>query len=115
LEIQFSIHNTTPLSGTIQNVSYDLYADGKFVGSGVVDQPVEIPARSTTSAVTDFFLGPSESAMGLWSYFFDQGQVRWLAQGNAIVNQSLFGSIHVGFTCESSPNIGSISCNYTAD
>jgi len=110
LVLQFAIKDSTPIGGTIENASYALYADGSYVGRGIVNGPVEIPARGSTVASSDFLLTAAGSFRGSRSYFLDLGAVSWRATGSAKLVQSLLGSFRVQFDCTSTS--GPISCSY---
>jgi LEA14-like dessication related protein len=112
LVIQFTITNPAPIGATIENASYDLYADGSYVGHGVVSQPFKIPARGTATSSTDFFLPVTGGFRGTWIYFLGGGEVYWRASGNATVSQSLLGTVEAQFSCTSAPRVNGISCSY---
>ncbi len=113
LVIQFTIKNSTPVGATIENATYNLYADGNYIGRGLVNQPVKVPARGSVAARTDFLLPLKGSLLWSWTYFIDGGAVSWRAVGNATLAQSFLGAFNLQFNCLSSPGYSSISCAYT--
>jgi len=114
LVVQFSIKNSAPIGGTLLYSVYNLYADGNYVGRGLIDSSVKIPAHGSVQATTDFLLPLLGSLRGSWSYFLDGGDVSWRAVGNATVNESVLGTFSVNFDCTSSSAYNSISCSYAA-
>lgn len=108
---QFEIRNPAPVGATAENVIYDMYADGSYVGRGVIVQPLKIPPMGTVTASTNFLLTPVGSVRGTWRYFLDGGNVSWRAIGNATLIQPILGILHVQFDCLSSSD-SSISCSY---
>jgi LEA14-like dessication related protein len=114
LVVQFTVKNSTPIGGTLQYSVYNLYADGNYVGRGLINSPVRIPAHGSIDATTDFLLPLVGTLRGSWSYFLDRGDVSWRAVGNATVNESILGTFSVNFDCLSSSQYNSISCSYAA-
>lgn len=109
---QFQVRNPTPVGATVENVMYDMYADGNYLGLGVIDQPLKIPAMGSVLGETNFLLTPVGSIRGAWIYFLDGGQVSWKVVGNATLIQSILGILHVQFDCISESSESSISCSY---
>jgi LEA14-like dessication related protein len=112
--VQFTIQNSTPLSGTIEKAVFNLYADGGYIGRGAIDQPVKVPAKSTVSTTTDLLLPLAGGLRGTWSYFLDVGTVSWRATGNATIFESITGVVKIQFDCTSVKGSGSISCTYSS-
>jgi hypothetical protein len=109
---QFTVKDDTPVGGTVENASYNLYADGGYVGRGVVNTAVVVPARGSVIGISVFLVPLAGSLRGTWSYFVDGGDVSWHAVGNATISQSVLGTVRVQFNCNTFNGTGSISCNY---
>jgi len=112
LVLEFVIKNATPLGVTLNYATYIVYGDSSYIGRGVIEQSVKIPARGSASAYTDFLVPLQGSIQGTWDYFINGGNVSWRAIGDATITQTLTGSLAVEFNCLSSPGYSSISCSY---
>ena len=111
---QFMVTNHLPLSATVQNVVYNLYADGSYVGHGTIDESLKIPASASVMASTNLLLPLAGGIRGTWIYFLDGGNVTWRAIGNATLIQPILGILQVQFNCVSPSPYNSISCSYVA-
>lgn len=113
LLLQFTLNDDTPVGCTLIYADYNLYADGGYVGHGIINRAVIVPARGSVTETSLFLLPLAGSLRGSWRYFVDGGDVDWNAQGNASITQSVLGKIAIHFDCSAVNGTAStISCSY---
>jgi Major capsid protein Gp23 len=110
--VLFEIRDKTPIGGIVKDAVFNLYADGNYVGRGALGNAVSIPANGAATAEAYLLLPVSGTLHATSAYFLDLGMVTWRASGNATLSQSILGTIHVGFSCNSVTGTGQISCSY---
>jgi LEA14-like dessication related protein len=98
LLVQFQVDNPTPVSARLVNASYFLYGNGNYLGTGVIAQPFNIPAFSSTFVESSFTTGFVDSARVLFSYVLsNNNHIAREARGNATFSEPLLGLVVVHF------------------
>jgi LEA14-like dessication related protein len=80
----------------LSSISYTLYGNNNYLGSGNINQQLCIAAGQTTDVPTTITLSYIGGAETVWSVYKNGGTVHWEVKGTASFNTA-FGPMNVPF------------------
>jgi LEA14-like dessication related protein len=113
IQVQFRVSNPTPVSITLQQLTYSLYGNGNFLGNGTISKLIKISADSSSEGRSTFAAGYVDAGRLFFSYLMNWGRsVSWRAIGTATISIAFQGVTRLEFNCTDVRS--SVSCTSDA-
>lgn len=95
LNLELNMYNPGSMPATVSSVSYSIYGNNNYLGSGTISGPISVPPGGTITTPTTFTISYIGAAKTIWSAITG-GSAYWEMKGDASVS-TLLGPITVPF------------------
>jgi LEA14-like dessication related protein len=99
MDVDMVVHNPNSITATLDQVSYSVYANNDFLGSGQTTTTYNIPPQSDYKLTFPLTMGWGSAFSAVGSYILNGGHVTWELKGTDSVNiNGLSYSVPFDFT-----------------
>lgn len=88
MDVAVLVHNPDSITATLDQISYSVYANGNFIGSGQTTTTYDIPAKSDYTVAFPISLGWGSTSSTVRSSILAGGDITWVVKGtdNVVIN-----------------------------
>ncbi len=112
LNLDLNFYNPLSIPATLSSISYSVYANNNYLGSGSINGPISIAPHNTATEPTTVTISYLGAVQSVWATL-TSGQVQLTVSGDAVIN-TILGPITIPFNQSIYSSNSSLSVSSTS-